>query len=53
MKTLFKKNTVSSLITRINSLKTEDEAQWGKMNAYQMIKHCTLTEELYLGHKTY
>jgi Protein of unknown function (DUF1569) len=53
MKTLFDKNTVSGLINRINTLKTEDKAQWGKMNAYQMIKHCTLTEELYLGHTSY
>jgi Protein of unknown function (DUF1569) len=53
MKTIFDKNTVGGLINRINTLKPDDKAQWGKMNAYQMIKHCTLTEELYLGHKSY
>ena len=53
MKTIFEKKVVSELINRINSLKAEDKAQWGIMTSYQMVKHCTLTEELYLGHKTY
>lgn len=53
MKTIFDKNTVNELIERINSLTTKNKAQWGKMDAYQMVKHCTLSEEMYLGKKQY
>ncbi len=49
MKTIFDKPTRDALITRINTLNENSTAQWGKMNVYQMLKHCTLAEELYLG----
>jgi hypothetical protein len=53
MKTIFDKTTRDELITRINTLSENSTAQWGKMNIYQMLKHCTLCEEMYLGKKTY
>ncbi len=53
MKTVFDKRTRDELIDRINSLNENSKAQWGKMNIYQMLKHCTLCEEMYLGKKTY
>ena len=28
-------------------------AQWGTMNVHQMLKHCILCEEMYLGKKKY
>lgn len=53
MKTLFDQNTVNELVLRINTLDANDIAQWGKMNAFQMVKHCVLGEEMFLGKKTY
>jgi len=53
MKTIFDKNTNSELIKRIQNLKESDSAKWGKMNAYQMLKHCTLGEEMFQGKKQY
>jgi hypothetical protein len=46
MKTIFDKTTMSDLIIRINALNENDTAVWGKMNAYQMVKHCRLWEEM-------
>jgi hypothetical protein len=53
MKTVFDKATRRQLITRINALDQNSKAEWGKMNIYQMLKHCTLAEELYLGYSTH
>ena len=36
-------------MNRIDSLDETRAAQWGKMNVYQMVKHCTLFEEWMLG----
>lgn len=49
MKTIFDHSTREELISRINTLTESSEAQWGKMNIYQMLKHCTLYEEMMLG----
>lgn len=53
MKTIFDTKTTNELIDRIQSLEETDKAQWGKMNAYQMLKHCTLSEEMFHGKKAY
>ena len=53
MKTIFDTKTVAELIGRINSLQTSTQAQWGKMDEYQMLKHCTMSEEIFLGKRTY
>ena len=53
MKTVFNKLTRDELINRINSLNEDSMAQWGKMNVYQMLKHCTLWEEMLLGERQY
>lgn len=53
MKTIFDKATRDELIVRINTLNEHSVGQWGKMNVYQMIKHCTLAEEMFLGKKKY
>ena len=53
MKTVFDQATRQTLINRINSLNENSTAQWGKMNVYQMLKHCTLAEEMYLGKAHY
>lgn len=49
MKTIFDKAIRNELITRINTLNENSTAQWGKMNVYQMLKHCTLWEEMISG----
>ena len=53
MKSVLDKETRDELITRINSLNENSTAQWGKMNVHQMLKHCTLCEEMYLCKKKY
>ena len=49
MKTVFDPSVKSELIARINSLQPGSLAAWGKMNAYQMVKHCTLCEDMLHG----
>ena len=49
MKSVLDKTAREELINRINQLNENSMAQWGKMNVYQMLKHCVLCEELYLG----
>ena len=53
MKSAFDKATRDELINRINSLNENSTPQWGRMNLYQMLKHCTLWEEMLLGKKQY
>jgi hypothetical protein len=49
MKTTFDQTTRDELINRINTLTANSKAQWGKMNVHQMLKHCTLWEEMISG----
>jgi hypothetical protein len=53
MKSVLDKATRDELISRINSLNENSTPQWGKMNVYQMVKHCALWEEMLLGKKQY
>ena len=53
MKTIFDKSTRDELISRINKLDESSPIQWGKMSVYQMLKHCTLWEEMSHGRKKY
>lgn len=53
MKTILDKPTRDAIIARIKMLKETDTPQWGTMNIYQMLKHCTLCEEMYLGDTIY
>ncbi len=53
MKTIFDKSTVAELIGRIDTLSPQSNAQWGKMDAFQMLRHCNLSEEMFLGKKKY
>jgi hypothetical protein len=53
MKSLFDKATRDELINRIQSLNENSKAQWGKMNVYQMLKHCIKWEEMLLGKTQY
>jgi hypothetical protein len=51
MKTLFDKATADELIQRISKLDENSKAQWGKMTVYQMMKHCTMWDELLTGER--
>ncbi len=53
LKTVFDKTTRDELITRINTINDTSIAQWGKMNVYQMLKHCTIWEEWVAGEAKY
>lgn len=53
MKTIFDTKTVAEFVSRINLLQENNKAQWGKMDAFQMLKHCTLSEEMFQGKKAY
>ena len=49
MKTIFEKSTRDELIARILKLNENGKPLWGKMNIYQMTKHCTNWNEWVLG----
>lgn len=53
MKTILDKTTRGELINRINTLHEHSTAQWGEMNIYQMLEHCSLYEEMLLGRKKF
>jgi len=40
MKSIFNTPERNELIDRIHTLNENSAAQWGKINVYQMIKHC-------------
>ncbi len=40
MKSIFDKEAYQQIIGRLNKIKEESQAQWGKMNAPQMLAHC-------------
>ncbi len=53
METIFDKITATGLIERIAALRPDSKAQWGKMDVSQMVRHCILSEEMYLSKKKY
>jgi len=53
MKTIFDPAIRAELIRRIQSVNDHSQRQWGNMNVYQMLKHCTLWEEMVQNGKAY
>jgi len=53
MKTIFDRTTSEELIDRLNKLDVNSKPQWGKMNAYQMMKHCIQWEDMMWGKKQF
>ena len=53
MKSIFDLATNEELIGRIGNLSENSIRQWGKMTVYQMLKHCTLWEEMISGKVKY
>jgi hypothetical protein len=53
MNSVLDKATREELIKRINSLNDHSARKWGTMNVYQMIKHCVMCDEMFLGKTHY
>src|SRR5262245_22318653 len=53
MKSIFDLPTRNALIHRIQAVQDNSTRQWGKMTAWQMLKHCTLWEEMVQNGKPY
>ncbi len=53
MHTILDHETRAGLIERIAALSVQSKANWGKMDVYQMLKHCTMSEEMFLGKRQY
>ena len=49
MKSVFDPSTRQELTHRIQSLGADHKGSWGKMDISQMVRHCTLCEEMFLG----
>ena len=49
MKSLFNKTDNQDIINRINNLKPESQAKWGKMNVSQMLAHCQVPLQVAYG----
>jgi len=46
MKNIFDQSVANEVISRINQLTPETNAQWGKMNVAQMLAHCCVAYEM-------
>ena len=53
METLFEPAATSKILSRIENLKPDTKALWGKMNVAQMLAHCEVPIEVGLGDKKY
>ena len=46
MKNMFEKQGAEEMIERINNLTADSKPQWGKMNAAEMLAHCSVAYEM-------
>ncbi|MEM6321351.1 MAG: DUF1569 domain-containing protein [Bacteroidota bacterium] len=51
MKDIFKQETIANFKARINNISEDSTAEWGKMNVYQMLKHCTENDKMMTGER--
>ncbi|KIA94751.1 hypothetical protein OC25_08795 [Pedobacter kyungheensis] len=49
MKSIFDSETRDDVIKRIDALNANSSPLWGKMTVAQMMLHCSLTDDYYLG----
>lgn len=49
MKSLFEKNTLQEIIQRLDKLMPNAERKWGKMDAAQMMAHCSVALKVATG----
>ena len=53
MKSLFDAAVRVEVAARIAKLNEHSKPEWGQMTVYQMIRHCTMWEEMLLGKTVY
>lgn len=53
MKDIFDTQTILELQERVERIDSQSKAQWGKMDIYQMLKHCTENEKMLLREKSF
>lgn len=53
MKSFFENTVYSEISTRINNLKEDTQAQWGKMTPAQMLHHCQMPLNIILEKEDY
>lgn len=49
MKTVYDQSVRDELLQRVQLLNENSRANWGKMNVFQMVKHCNIWNEWVLG----
>jgi hypothetical protein len=49
MKNLFERETINEVLARIDKLQPATQRQWGKMDAAQMMAHCSATLDMACG----
>ena len=49
VKNLFERETIDEVITRIDTLQTATQRQWGKMDVAQMMAHCSAVLDMASG----
>lgn len=53
MKSVFEVQIREEIISRIRALQAGQEPLWGSMTMYQMLKHCSLWEDMIFGKNKY
>jgi len=48
MKSIFD-TSVREVVRRINNISQSSVAKWGRMNNFQVVRHCSMWEEMVLG----
>lgn len=52
MKSIFDKKACNEILERLDNLSIESQAEWGKMNVTQMLKHCQKPIKLAFGEES-
>lgn len=53
METVYDEACREELIRRVRMLNEDSRSRWGKMTVFQMVKHCTLWEDMVLNGRAY
>lgn len=52
MNSLFEQVHANEIVERLNQLRPDAQPQWGKMNASQMLAHCSAFQDIAMGNST-
>ena len=53
MKSIYDQQTIREFKERIQKIDKSSKAVWGKMNVYQMLKHCTENDKMLLRERSF